>query len=86
MTYFDWSLVFLLNGAVIAYALWRGRDTESSSDWFLAGRTLPWWISVAALVYVFGYATDWRALLAATRNANLTVFLLLTAADKLVFF
>ncbi len=44
MTYFDWALVFVLNGAVIAYALWRGRDTATSSDWFLAGRTLPWWM------------------------------------------
>ena len=44
MTLIDWLLVFVLNGSVIAYALWKGRDTESSSDWFLAGRTLPWWM------------------------------------------
>ena len=44
MTLIDWLLVLLLNGSVIAYALWRGRDTDSSSDWFLAGRTLPWWM------------------------------------------
>ena len=44
MTLLDWLLVVVLNGSVIAYALWRGRDTESSSDWFLAGRTLPWWM------------------------------------------
>ncbi len=44
MTLIDWTLVIVLNGSVIAYALWRGKDTGSSSDWFLAGRTLPWWI------------------------------------------
>jgi SSS family solute:Na+ symporter len=44
MTLIDWLLVFLLNGSVIAYALWRGRDTDSSDEWFLAGRTLPWWM------------------------------------------
>ena len=44
MTLIDWTLVIVLNGSVIAYALWRGKDTDSSSDWFLAGHTLPWWI------------------------------------------
>ncbi len=44
MTLIDWLLVFLLNGSVIAYALWQGRDTDSSDEWFLAGRSLPWWM------------------------------------------
>lgn len=49
-------------------------------------RILPWAISVVTLVYVFGYATDWRALVAATRGANLPVFVFLTLIDKVVFF
>jgi SSS family solute:Na+ symporter len=44
MTSLDWLIVVALNGSIILYALWRGRETHSSSDWFLAGRTLPWWI------------------------------------------
>ncbi len=40
----DWSIVFALNGAIILYGLRSGRDTKTSSDWFLAGRTLPWWM------------------------------------------
>ncbi len=44
MSFVDWALVVLLNGSVIVYALLRGRDTHSSSDWFLAGRSLPWWL------------------------------------------
>ena len=44
MTSLDWIIVVALNGSIILYALWRGRETHSSSDWFLAGRTLPWWI------------------------------------------
>lgn len=44
MTALDWSLVVLLNGSIILYALFRAKDTHTSSDWFLAGRTLPWWV------------------------------------------
>jgi SSS family solute:Na+ symporter len=43
MTLLDWTLVLLLNGVIIAYGLVRSRETKSSADWFLAGRTLPWW-------------------------------------------
>lgn len=44
MTLLDWGLVVLLNGSIIAYALFRAKQTHSSADWFLAGRTLPWWV------------------------------------------
>ncbi len=44
MTPLDWTLVIVLNGAIIAYGLFLGRETKSSADWFLAGRRLPWWI------------------------------------------
>ena len=44
MTHFDWLLVIGLNGAIIVYGLFKSRETKSSSDWFLAGRTLPWWV------------------------------------------
>ncbi len=39
----DWIIVFVLNGAVIAYGLYLARGTVSSSEWFLGGRALPWW-------------------------------------------
>lgn len=44
MTLLDWGLVVLLNGSIIAYALFRAKQTHSSADWFLARRTLPWWV------------------------------------------
>jgi len=47
---------------------------------------LPWTISVPALIYVFGYATDWSTLYARTRQANLPVFFAVTLLDKLIFF
>jgi hypothetical protein len=57
-----------------------------------AGRTplwrklLPWAVSAAALSYVFGFATDWDALVRATRGANLPLYLGFTVADKMIFF
>ena len=52
----------------------------------LLRRLLPWAISVAALVYVFGWVTDWRALLEATRHASLPAFLAIVVTDKVAFF
>jgi hypothetical protein len=43
-------------------------------------------ISLALLVYVFGWATDWQSLKAAMRNANVPLFLLFTTLDRLVYF
>ena len=58
MTAWDWLLVVVLNGAVIAYALARGRETATSADWFLAGRTLPWWIIGLSLYATVIDSTD----------------------------
>ena len=52
MTFLDWLLVLVLNGSIIAYGLYLSRGVRSSVDWFLAGRTLPWW-----LVGISMYAT-----------------------------
>ncbi|WP_417375335.1 sodium:solute symporter family transporter [Gimesia maris] len=43
MSWLDWMIVFLLNGSVIAFGFYLARSTHSSSDWFLGGRSLPWW-------------------------------------------
>ncbi len=56
---------------------------HSSPRW---RRLLPWAISAATLAYVFGFATNWTALVEATRGANLPVFVLLVTLDKLIFF
>jgi SSS family solute:Na+ symporter len=52
MNLIDWLIVVLLNGSIIVYGIWLSRGVESSADWFLAGRSLPWW-----LVGVSMYAT-----------------------------
>ena len=43
MTLFDWIIVLAFNAPIIVYGLVRSKDTKSSADWFLAGRSLPWW-------------------------------------------
>jgi len=49
-------------------------------------KLLPWVISAAALTYVFGFATDWEALVNATEGANLPLYMAFTVADKMIFF
>jgi hypothetical protein len=48
-------------------------------------RLAPWAVSALALLWVFG-RTDWNALVAATRGANLPLFLTVVVLDKAVFF
>jgi hypothetical protein len=52
----------------------------------LLRRLLPWLISVGALVYVFGYATNWKALVAAMQDADVPAFLGVVTIDKIAFF
>jgi len=47
---------------------------------------LGWVVSLALLVYVFGYATDWASLRAAMRGANVPLFLLFTTLDRVAYF
>ena len=44
MSALDWGIVLMLNGLIIAYGLYLSRGVVASTDWFLAGRRLPWWL------------------------------------------
>lgn len=52
----------------------------------LLRRLLPWTVSAVALAYVFGYAIDWKSIPEVTERANMPLFVLITIADKLLFF
>ena len=39
-----WTLVVGINAAIIAYGLWKSRETHRAVDWMLAARGLPWWM------------------------------------------
>jgi len=43
MNWLDWLIVISLNTAIIGYGLYLARGTETSSEWFLGARALPWW-------------------------------------------
>ena len=58
MTAIDWIIVLALNGPVILYALLKSGSTRDSKDWFLAGRTLPWWIVGLSLYATLVDSTD----------------------------
>jgi hypothetical protein len=47
---------------------------------------LPWVVSACLLAYVFGWATDWQKLQAATEQANLPLFVVYATLDRLAFF
>lgn len=47
---------------------------------------LPWIVSVALLVYVFGWATDWARLREALRAADVPLFFAFASADRIAFF
>ena len=44
MSAIEWAFVILINVGIIAFGLWKARETHSSVDWFLAARGLPWWM------------------------------------------
>ena len=58
MTTLDWIIVLALNGPIILFALVKSGGTKTSKDWFLAGRTLPWWIVGLSLYATLVDSTD----------------------------
>ena len=44
MTPSAWFIVIAINGAIVMWGLWKARETHESVDWFLAARSLPWWM------------------------------------------
>jgi hypothetical protein len=67
----------------VAAAADRSTPTPRRSRW---GALLPWAVSGALLVYLFGYATDWQRLREALQHADLPLFLAFASADRLAFF
>jgi len=43
MTLWDWLIVLVLNGGVVAFGFYLARGTKTSEDWFLGRRALAWW-------------------------------------------
>ncbi|MDD5092704.1 MAG: Na+:solute symporter, partial [Candidatus Wallbacteria bacterium] len=42
---FDWSIIFAFFALTLAIGLWCAKKSgESSAEYFLSGRTMPWWL------------------------------------------
>jgi SSS family solute:Na+ symporter len=46
----DIALIVLYLVAVMAIGLWASRGIRTSGDYFLAGKSLPWWVAGMSLV------------------------------------
>ena len=46
----DLTIVVLYLVAVTGFGLWASRGIRTSKDFFLAGRSLPWWVAGMSLV------------------------------------
>ena len=55
MTALDWAVVVVLNGGIVAYSLIAFRNKGESFDWYLAAKSMPWWVIGLS---AFGTAVD----------------------------
>lgn len=50
MTLYDWLAILLYLGSTIAIGLWLSRKQEDLDDYFLGGRSIPWWAALLSMV------------------------------------
>lgn len=46
----DYAVFLGFYAAVVGFALWKSRGERTSADYFLAGRSLPWWLIGISIV------------------------------------
>src|SRR5947208_1905582 len=39
----DWLVILVYLVGIIALGLWLGKDQKNTRDYFLGGRSIPWW-------------------------------------------
>lgn len=55
MTLIDWLLVLAINGGIVVYGLFSFRGQTGSFDWYMAAKSMPWWVIGLS---AFGTAID----------------------------
>ncbi len=55
MTIIDWLLLLTINGGIVVYGLIAFRQKRESFDWYLAAKSMPWWVVGLS---AFGTAVD----------------------------
>lgn len=46
----DLTIIIFFLAAIAAYGIWQGRLNRSAEDYFLAGRSMPWWAAMLSIV------------------------------------
>ena len=70
----DGTIVIVYLLAVLAFGLWVGRGQRTSADYFLGGRSLPWWALLLSIVATETSTVTFLSLpgIAAAANGNMT--------------
>ena len=55
MTLVDWLLVLVINGGIVLYGIVSFRSKRESFDWYMAAKSMPWWVVGLS---AFGTAVD----------------------------
>ena len=55
MELIDWLVVLLINGGIVSYGIFAFRGKQESFDWYLAAKSMPWWVIGLS---AFGTAVD----------------------------
>ena len=55
MTFVDWLLILVINGGIVLYGILVYKAQGQSFDWYLAARSMPWWVIGLS---AFGTAVD----------------------------
>ncbi len=50
MHYIDLTIIILFLAGSAGFGIWQGRKNKSSSDYFVAGRSLPWFVAMLSIV------------------------------------
>ncbi|MDA2926394.1 hypothetical protein MYX78_04035 [Acidobacteria bacterium AH-259-G07] len=74
MTIIDWIIILGLNGVVFGYGIVRSRKTKTNVDWFLAGRSLPFWVVGVSMFATNVDSGDYVSINGMTYSNGISVF------------
>ena len=83
MKFFDWLIVLLLNGGVMAYGFYVARGAKTSQDWFLGHRSLSWWAIGLSMFATNVDNADLVSLTGMTYNEGLHIIMVHTLGSLL---
>jgi len=52
----DWLIIAVYLAGIIAFGVWIGKGQKTTQDYFLGGRSLPWYVVGGSMVATMGWA------------------------------